>query len=116
MRHPIVRIRQSVALIICGLTLALAAGCAQPAPAQPAQYSADELAFIAEMTRILDVPAVDPEGSLAGGRNACYWIDEYELDRATLAGWDEHWSEPWERQWLEAAVRHLCPVATAAGR
>lgn len=111
MRHLTVRLRRPVSLIAtAAAALALAGVAYHPAPAALAQprYTTAERAYMAEMARILDVPEVLPEGSLAGGRNACYLIEVFGLDPHTLAGWEEHWHQPWERQWLEAAVRYIC--------
>lgn len=112
--EPIVRTLRPVALIVAGLAAfaLLAAVAWQPAPeaAMQPRYTESERAYMAEMAEILDVPEVLPEGSLAGARNACFWIDHYGLDPRTLEGWDQYWSYAWERQWLAAAVRHICPA------
>lgn len=71
------------------------------------QVTAEE-AFVATMAEILG-GEVDPAGSLAGGHNACFWIAEYGLDPVTLDGWENYWHEPWEEEWLRAAVTWLCP-------
>jgi hypothetical protein len=77
--------------------------------AQQHDLSAREDAYVTALAAIHDVPAVDREAALAGGRNACFWVEEYGLDKTTLAGWQAYWAQPWEGRWLRLSVDLLCP-------
>lgn len=74
--------------------------------------SPTEEAFAIASAHVLDVdPALtDHTAAVAGGRNACWLINQLGLDPATLDGWEQHWHQPWEREWLAAAVTFLCPA------
>lgn len=103
-------IRKLIALAAAlALLMPAPAAASEGAPIRSAtQQSAADL-YVERMTEILDVPEVDREASLAGGRNACHWISAYGLDPETLAGWQDYWSEPWEYEWLRAAATYICP-------
>ena len=90
------------------LAAAALAGCGAQVQAQPSGQ-AQFLAAVAAAHQ-LEVSQIDPAGAEAMADNLCWAIDQHQLDPVTLAGWQQHWHQPYEWALLRAAQAYRCPA------